>query len=661
MGIILLLAAVFPLNVPPGHPVALETPLDAPAAQVLSSGRPLPAKIDFRGPHSRLFFLSQGPGNYTVQPGPPTPEPALIGAGDRVTYGRPHVRARLGVGLYAHPGALDMDADGDLDLILTCPDRPFNGIFLATNLGSNTQPLFSRPLWLGPAVKDPVVADANGDGHLDLVYSGGYFSHLAQNRLSQPVPLSLPRTYHVGRDDLWYPIDWDRDGKIDILNGVSDWRDYGWDDAFNEQGQWTRGPLHGYVYFWRNEGSNQSPRFLTPVQLPIDQYGTPAPNPIDWDNDGHLDLVLANFLDQVFLLKHGESKPVPFPFQMELQMIQPRALRWLPVGPPSLLIGEEGGYVALAHNGQNPQYLEQIDPFLKSGSLARPVAADWNQDGKLDLLIGNSAGEIQFFENTGTQKVPAFTARGNLIPPRRAGPNGSIQGPAEAKWGYANPSVADWDLDGLPDLLVNDIWGDVVWYRNLGQGKLAPRQSVEVDWPAAPPKPSWVWWQPHPKQLVSQWRTTPKVVDWNRDGLPDLVMLDHRGYLCLYPRQKVNGILTLEPPQRLFVEPNGRFLQLARNNYGASGRRKVELADWDSDGDLDLITDSDDGPIWYENEGSHAKPVMRLRGLLIKAKLNGHNPTPNAADWNGDGLLDILVGAEDGHLYYFDRRFINSR
>ncbi|MBZ2179636.1 MAG: VCBS repeat-containing protein [Acidobacteria bacterium] len=661
MGIILLLAAVFPLNVPPGHPVALETPLDSPAAQVLYSGRPLPAKIDFRGPHSRLFFLSQGPGNYTVQPGPPTPEPALIGAGDRVTYGRPHVRARLGVGLYAHPGALDMDADGDLDLILTCPDRPFNGIFLATNLGSNTQPLFSRPLWLGPAVKDPVVADANGDGHLDLVYSGGYFSHLAQNRLSQPVPLSLPRTYHVGRDDLWYPIDWDRDGKIDILNGVSDWRDYGWDDAFNEQGQWTRGPLHGYVYFWRNEGSNQSPRFLTPVQLPIDQYGTPAPNPIDWDNDGHLDLVLANFLDQVFLLKHGESKPVPFPFQMELQMIQPRALRWLPVGPPSLLIGEEGGYVALAHNGQNPQYLEQIDPFLKSGSLARPVAADWNQDGKLDLLIGNSAGEIQFFENTGTQKVPAFTARGNLIPPRRAGPNGSIQGPAEAKWGYANPSVADWDLDGLPDLLVNDIWGDVVWYRNLGQGKLAPRQSVEVDWPAAPPKPSWVWWQPHPKQLVSQWRTTPKVVDWNRDGLPDLVMLDHRGYLCLYPRQKVNGILTLEPPQRLFVEPNGRFLQLARNNYGASGRRKVELADWDSDGDLDLITDSDDGPIWYENEGSHAKPVMRLRGLLIKAKLNGHNPTPNAADWNGDGLLDILVGAEDGHLYYFDRRFINSR
>ncbi|MFN9458419.1 MAG: FG-GAP repeat domain-containing protein [Acidobacteriota bacterium] len=120
-------------------------------------------------------------------------------------------------------------------------------------------------------------------------------------------------------------------------------------------------------------------------------------------------------------------------------------------------------------------------------------------------------------------------------------------------------------------------------------------------------------------------------------------------------------MLTLEPPQRLFVEPNGRFLQLARNNYGASGRRKVELADWDSDGDLDLITDSDDGPIWYENEGSHAKPVMRLRGLLIKAKLNGHNPTPNAADWNGDGLLDILVGAEDGHLYYFDRRFINSR
>jgi hypothetical protein len=80
---------------------------------------------------------------------------------------------------------------------------------------------------------------------------------------------------------------------------------------------------------------------------------------------------------------------------------------------------------------------------------------------------------LQYFENTGTRDEPIFEDRGYLqaggkVIRRMAGPNGSVQGPAEAKWGYSNPSVADWDLDGKLDILVNDIWGDVVWYRNTG-------------------------------------------------------------------------------------------------------------------------------------------------------------------------------------------------
>ena len=308
MGL-LLLAVIQLIAAPAGQPVAVDLDFPSPFAEVLYSGRAVPVKVEYRAPRARISFVSQGPGEYTINPTQSLEnEPAMVGTGDRLTYGRPNVRARLGVGLYAHPGAIDMDGDGDFDLILNCPDRPYNGIFLAQNIGSNAVPLFARPLWLGPSVKDPVVADFNGDGKLDLVYSGGYFSDLVKNRLSRPMAITLPRKYHVGRDDLWFPVDWDGDGKIDVLNGVSDWREYGWDDAFNEKGEWTRGPLHGYVYFWRNEGSNAEPVFKTPVQLPIDQFGTPAPNAIDWDGDGKLDLVLAHFLDQVFLLKNGETK-----------------------------------------------------------------------------------------------------------------------------------------------------------------------------------------------------------------------------------------------------------------------------------------------------------------------------------------------------------------
>src|SRR5690606_451061 len=127
---------------------------------------------------------------------------------------------------------------------------------------------------------------------------------------------------------------------------------------------------------------------------------------------------------------------------------------------------------------------------------------------------------IQLFENVGTKASPAFDDRGYLQaggkPIRRmAGPNGSVQGPAERKWGYSNPVVADWDADGKLDLIVNDIWGDVVWYRNVGtktKPELVEAQPAQVEWSGAPPKPDWVWWEPKPGQLVTQWRTTPFVV-----------------------------------------------------------------------------------------------------------------------------------------------------
>src|SRR5690606_30749289 len=101
---------------------------------------------------------------------------------------------------------------------------------------------------------------------------------------------------------------------------------------------------------------------------------------------------------------------------------------------------------------------------LKCGALATPVGFDWDGDGDFDILCGNTAGYIELFENLSGPGVefPKWAAPVRLEAdgqPLRilAGPNGSIQGPAEAKWGYTCLSVADWDHDGLPDIVINTI------------------------------------------------------------------------------------------------------------------------------------------------------------------------------------------------------------
>jgi hypothetical protein len=690
-----------------GVPVAADLTLpdgfNPDSVRVIPDGgtRVLPSKTEWRRPSARVSFFSTGASAYWIYfdegnrgETQRLAAPAMVGTGDRITYGRTGVRNRVAVGLQPRPAVLDVDGDGDLDLVISCPDRPYNGIYLFVNIGSNADPLYDRAEWLGPSVKELTAADVNGDGNIDLVTTGGYYSDFRRYRLSRFVPVPLKRNYFIGRDDMWQPFDWDGDGRIDLLTGVSDWRDYGWDDAFDAKGNWTRGPLHGYVFLHRNVGTNANPVYAPPVLLqaggkPIDLYGSPAPNPVDWLGRGVFDLIGGSFVDTITLFRNDGTRTVPRlaagellqaasrPLHMDLCMIQPRVASFHADGRPSLVVAEEDGTVSLIENmaprGREPafaapRYLQQVDPYLKSGVLARPVAVDWNGDGKLDLIAGNSAGYIQFFENMGTTAEPVFADRGYLTAGgktirRTAGPNGSVQGPAEEKWGYSNPSVADWDMDGRLDILVNDISGAVVWYRNTGTKTapaLEPAVPIEVEWTGRPPKPDWVWWEPEGKQLVTQWRTTPKVVDWDRDGLPDLVMLNAQGYLCLYRRIRMDGKLRLLPPERIFVTPNGRFLNLAAGRAGASGRRKVEIADMDGDGDLDLIVDSDEGPVWYENTGSQAKPVMESRGVLVKAKLAGHSPAPNVVDWNGDGKLDVIVGAEDGFFYYFDGRYIES-
>src|SRR5262249_1587466 len=162
-----------------------------------------------------------------------------------------------------------------------------------------------------------------------------------------------------------------------------------------------------------------------------------------------------------------------------------------------------------------------------------------------DLVAGNTAGYVGFFKNLGGNPPrwapPVYlSAAGEVIRPQ-AGPNGSPLGPSEAKWGYTNVNVGDWDGDGLLDLVVSDLWGRVIWYRNVGT-RTAPRfaagQPVQVTWNGKAPKPAWNWWDPKGNDLVIQWRSTPCLIDWNQDGLLDLVTLDPEGYLALYQRRK---------------------------------------------------------------------------------------------------------------------------
>ncbi|MEM9658609.1 MAG: hypothetical protein AAF961_09640, partial [Planctomycetota bacterium] len=54
-------------------------------------------------------------------------------------------------------------------------------------------------------------------------------------------------------------------------------------------------------------------------------------------------------------------------------------------------------------------------------------------------------------------------------------------------------------------------------------------------------------------------------------------------------------------------------------------------------------------------QGDDGRPTFEDRGPLCEARLAGHTTSPTTVDWDRDGRRDLLLGAEDGHFYYYPR------
>ena len=305
------------------------------------------------------------------------------------------------------------------------------------------------------------------------------------------------------------------------------------------------------------------------------------PTFVDYNLDGLMDLVVGN---NSFFRPFGEKAPRIYLFENigsatdpAFELVDDDYLNFsvydnTPNFSPSLdfgdldndgdldvLIGEESGGFFFGENIAGPGNTINIPslqfPYqdLDLGVRSVPQIIDLNRDGKLDIVAGEKVGRLVYFQNDGTPEEPIFTP--NISSTEAGGNNIITLGLVDTRLGgtsgYASPCFYDFGDEYA--LFTGSEKGNILKYSNI-EDNLNGDYTLDTDFFG---------------ELRPGFLTVPNVIDIDNDGILEMFVGNVRGGITAYKTNIMtdgspvsNHEVTVEKEVKIYPNPANDFVNI---------------------------------------------------------------------------------------------------